>query len=194
MRSHPVRTREQEETGAEQDRQDRDAEGGLEAVPEREVSRPLGRVARGIEPRGRGERVALQGDVERGGADAGRERDAGEDDRRREEADRRVGPRRVRAGGRPRASRLVQKAPQRKRMPYAAVRMDPRLTPMIATSPHGEPCSASSSSAVRVDSFATNPMVGAIPAIEATEMNAAVAMTGACRPTPLSSSMSRVDS
>ena len=33
-----------------------------------------------------------------------------------------------------------------------------------------------------------------MPAIEAMEMNAAVAMTGACRPTPLSSVMSRVDS
>ena len=65
---------------------------------------------------------------------------------------------------------------------------------MMATRPQGDPCIASSRSAVSVDSFATNPMVGATPAMDATEMNAAVAMTGACRPTPLSSLMSRVES
>ena len=43
-------------------------------------------------------------------------------------------------------------------------------------------------------SFATNPIVGMTPTIDATAMIENVAITGACRPTPLSSPMSRVES
>ena len=65
---------------------------------------------------------------------------------------------------------------------------------MSATMPHGSPPTASCSSAVSAPSFATKPSVGMMPTIDATAMNENTAITGAWRPTPLSSRMSRVDS
>ena len=79
-------------------------------------------------------------------------------------------------------------------MPYAAVRTDPRTTPKSATMPQISPPAASWSSAVSAPSFATKPIVGMTPTIDAIAMNEQTAMTGACRPRPLSSSMSRVES
>ena len=51
-----------------------------------------------------------------------------------------------------------------------------------------------SRSDVSAASFATKPTVGASPTIDAIAMIENVASVGACRPTPESSPMSRVDS
>lgn len=79
-------------------------------------------------------------------------------------------------------------------MPYAAVSAEPAMTPTSATIPQPAPSVASCRSAVSAVSFATKPSVGMTPAIEAIERKAAVAMTGAWRPRPESSPMSRVES
>ncbi len=145
-----------EDAGAECERAERDEQRRLEAVPERQG--------------GTGTR---SGDARsRFGQAVGVGREPMVDDRARNPSPSDVAARSTGADRKPiggsghsvvSTSRLVQYAPHRKRMPYAAVSAEPSTTPIRATHPHAAPPSASCSRAVSAVSFATNPRVGMIP-------------------------------